>query len=128
VYPPSLDVFHEIHLDRQRRALAAAAAHRHLRATRAPGHGHRGAPTPTAGPLHRRRVRSVPLLVALLLIAGLALTLSACATTPVTPAADTAPISTPTEPDETPTTPPDGPARPAITVDDCNPGPPRRAC
>jgi hypothetical protein len=128
VYPPSLDVLHEIHLDRQRRALAAADAHRHLRAARHPAPRGADDVTPTAVPLHRRRPRPVPLLVVLLLIAGLALTLSACATTPVTPAADTAPISTPTEPADPPAAPPAGPAGPVITVDDCYVDPPARAC
>jgi hypothetical protein len=128
VYPPSLDVLHEIHLDRERRALAAAAAHRHLRAVRHPAPRSAGDLTPTAAPLHRRRARPVPLLVVLLLIAGLALTLSACATTPVTPAADTAPAPTSTEPADPPAAPPAGPAGPVITVDDCYNALPVRAC
>jgi hypothetical protein len=46
----------------------------------------------------------------------------------VTPAADTAPISTPTEPADPPAAPPAGPAGPVITVDDCYVDPPARAC
>lgn len=38
MYPPNLDAFHQIYLDRSQRAIADAAAHRHAARTRRPGH------------------------------------------------------------------------------------------
>jgi hypothetical protein len=38
MYPPNLDAFHQIYLDRSQRAIAAAEAHRHAARTRRPRH------------------------------------------------------------------------------------------
>jgi hypothetical protein len=129
MYPPSTDALHEVYLDRQRRGSAAADARRHRRASQHAADADGGSTT-----LRRLAARpTVParpirLLVAFLLIAGLAVALAACSVSAV-PTGDPGPA--PTVADLTDEAdgdaPPTDPGRPVI-ADDCDIARPTRAC